>query len=514
MSLKILKLNFEKKRITLCSAFLNKEIKRDSSVIKKLISLVLCATLLFCFAQPYSADVFILGDVTNDKIVKLDDAMLVFMHISKKQPLEIASETAADVNKDGKISLVDAMILFSYIGGKRDRISENTTQEYMSVMRTINQYPQIKDNNTYDFSGLESIKLGAYFWYGFSYDGFQYTDRLFNEFSDRELVWGWVCDSIENMEDQIDYASQAGLSYFAFDWYFGNPSLNHSVDTFLRASNYGKMEFCLNVCNHEGTYIEAANWEKAVDQWLPYLTHPQSLKIDGKPVIMFFSTYYLSAFLGSQRKMRKYIDYLENKLIEAGFPGVVVIGSEVPYTEAADRSINFEEKAFSANNWGQVLNADMNSGIDSFTGYNYRKASPKILEDGTSTYELEYKEMASQHELCWERFSDYNVPYVPVILGGWDNRPWETVFPLNPTGQNRACYAPDRTPEKLYEHILNAADWMKRNPDCSVGNLAVIYAWDEFCEGGYIAPTKGDNGSYLAAIRQAVDRIKKDNITD
>lgn len=59
----------------------------------------------------------------------------------------------------------------------------------------------------------------------------------------------------------------------------------------------------------------------------------------------------------------------------------------------------------------------------------------------------------------------------------------------------------------LYNHILNAAKWLDKNKDCSVGNLAVLYAWNETCEGGYISPTKGDDGRLLGAVRQAIMKI-------
>lgn len=94
---------------------------------------------------------------------------------------------------------------------------------FESVINTIKTYPAITDTSDYDFSGLGEFKLGAYFWYGFSYTGDHYTDRLFQEFSDREPVWGWTDSTVENMEQQIEYAVTAGIAYFAFDWYNAEP---------------------------------------------------------------------------------------------------------------------------------------------------------------------------------------------------------------------------------------------------------------------------------------------------
>ena len=77
------------------------------------------------------------------------------------------------------------------------------------------------------------MRLGAYVWYGFSYTGGHYTDRLFGEFPGREPEWGWTEDSTANMEYQISLAVKYGLSFFAFDWYYGKLHLNRAVDRFL-----------------------------------------------------------------------------------------------------------------------------------------------------------------------------------------------------------------------------------------------------------------------------------------
>ncbi len=380
---------------------------------------------------------------------------------------------------------------------------EELGTDFNSVINTIKNAPAFADEKQYDFSGL-NFRLGAYFWYGFSYDGSHYTDRLFKEFADRKPVWGWIKSGVENMEQQIEYAVAGGLAFFAFDWYYNAvPQMNLAVDIFLQASNSNKMEFCLLVANHEGAYIPYDKWEDACNQWVPYLTSNRSLKVNGKPVIFFFSTYHLVDKLGGIEKTKECIDILDNRLKNAGFPGVVVIGCENPYGSGISREIDYNPDAFNVTAWKTVLEEHRLQGLSGLSGYNYRKFSPVITSTGTTTYKLPYSEMTKQHEKCWNAFSEYqSLPYVPVILGGWDCRPWET-------GDGRSCYAPDRTPRQLYNHILNAAEWMKKNPNSSLDNLAVIYAFNEYCEGGYIAPTMGDRGLLLNAVRQATQKINK-----
>ena len=50
--------------------------------------------------------------------------------------------------------------------------------------------------------------------------------------------------------------------------------------------------------------------------------------------------------------------------------------------------------------------------------------------------------------------------------------------------------------------LRDAMAWMDQHPDqITAERLMLIYAWNEFGEGGYIAPTRGDpNGKYLQAL--------------
>lgn len=388
--------------------------------------------------------------------------------------------------------------------------SENPEKDevFESVLNTIKTYPTITDTSYYDFSGLGEFKLGAYFWYGFSYTGDHYTDRLLQEFSDREPVWGWTNSTVENMEQQIAYATAAGIAYFAFDWYNANSMAqsNSCVDNFLASSNNKKMEFCLNVCNHEGAYVTADNWEYAAETWLKYMREDNYLKVDNKPVLMFFSSYYLQYYLGGADGCQKAFDWLEAEVKKLGYDGVLIIGSECPYGSPGTRDIDFNEANYNEVLWKNLVDQRRQQGFAALTGYNYRRYSPLTLSDGSKTYNAGYELLAKDHETCWDRFSDQKMPYVPCVLGGWDCRPWETNWSGNATGY-QSCYAADRTPKMLYNHILNAAKWLDKNKDCSVGNLAVLYAWNETCEGGYISPTKGDDGRLLGAVRQAIMKI-------
>ncbi len=93
----------------------------------------------------------------------------------------------------------------------------------------------------------------------------------------------------------------------------------------------------------------------------------------------------------------------------------------------------------------------------------------------------------------------------PGSNGRWDKRPWEGPSGLN---QKPGWYFPDRTPAAFGLFLKSAIDWMDAHPEQTTKErLVLVYAWNEFGEGGYIAPTQGDpDGRYLKALKSVVLR--------
>ena len=54
----------------------------------------------------------------------------------------------------------------------------------------------------------------------------------------------------------------------------------------------------------------------------------------------------------------------------------------------------------------------------------------------------------------------------------------------------------------------SAITWMANNPQATTEErLVLLYAWNEYGEGGYLAPTKGDPaGSFLKEIKRIAER--------
>jgi hypothetical protein len=67
-------------------------------------------------------------------------------------------------------------------------------------------------------------------------------------------------------------------------------------------------------------------------------------------------------------------------------------------------------------------------------------------------------------------------------------------------------YFDGRTPAEFRKFMQKMVDWIEQHPEQSTKEkLAVIYAWNEIGEGGWLVPCKDDpSGEYLKVIKQIV----------
>lgn len=328
-------------------------------------------------------------------------------------------------------------------------------------------------------------KVGAYYFDGWSggTNQIHLTDRLKTEFAHREPIWGWLDNTPEVMRQQIDLAADHGIAFFSFCWYWPEAAekktpLNNALELFLGAKNRDRMEFCLLVANHGGFRIGPKDWETVSDKWIELFKKPGHLLVDGKPLLVFFSSRELKNSFGGPAGVRKALDRLRAKAVSAGLKGVTVAGCCTPGPE------------YGWDNLDDLAAA----GFDLFTGYNYpgTGAQPGVKRQT-------FASMISGHEGIWESFAKKTkVPYIPAVTTGWDMRPWEK---KDLPAQRQSIYYPDRTPAAVRQFVEKAIDWLDRHPDRTVRErLVLLYAWNENGEGGYLTPTRGDGDAYLRAI--------------
>jgi hypothetical protein len=336
------------------------------------------------------------------------------------------------------------------------------------------------------------MKLGAYYFDGWAgkcpYDDgtdanawakgmpTHFTKKLATTFSGRKPIWGWRDDTKAIMEQQIDLAADHGIAFFAFCWYWStnqgpinvpaieSDSKHTSMYQFMNAENNDKMEFCLLVANHQGAEIIGdAAWKQAANYWIKLFKYPRYLKTGGKPLIIIFSPSGVD---------KAGLAYLQESAKAAGFPGVAV---------------------------AYCGNGKPEDGFTLRTHYNI------IPGNGNHVSEPHpYQELVNAHMNAWN--GSIQQPYIPVATVGWDRRPWESPDGFG-SGSTPTWYFEGNTPLAVESFINQMAIWMEHRPaNCTSDKLALIYAWNEIGEGGWLVPCTDDpKGELLDAIKRVVE---------
>jgi hypothetical protein len=348
------------------------------------------------------------------------------------------------------------------------------------------------------------MKIGAYFFAGWAGKNLNddgtpehmwakgmpthVTKSLTTEFSGRTPIWGWRDDTKETMERQIDLAADNGVSFFSFCWYWAdnkgpinvaaiqNDSKHIPMSLFMQAKNNDRMEFCLLVANHDGFEIVGEEaWRQAADYWIKIFSHPRYLRIDGKPLLIIFLP---------DRGNTEGFAYLQSAAKKAGFSGVAIAGCG-------------EGKPISCCN-----DTNPEHGYLYRTLYNRLPSYRGVQGADQGSRQHPYSDMLENMERLWHGSPEQRC--LPLAMSGWDKRPWE-----GPDGKGKqpgSYFDKGKTPEAFGGCLEKMVQWMDAHPEqITKDRLALIYAWNELGEGGWLVPTRDDpEGAYLKAIRHVV----------
>jgi Glycosyltransferase WbsX len=274
-------------------------------------------------------------------------------------------------------------------------------------------------------------------------------------------------------ERHIDWASQYGIDFFAYDWFWDGtqPEYDHALKNHLKANNKDKLKFCLLWAPH---HVLVPNNLKEFDDmaayWIDnYFNQSIFYTIDGKPVIFIFSHEHLeqnAALFGQTAK--SLLARADSKAREQGYKGIYFI---------ATRN---ERPSDGLETWLR------DQGYSSYTGWNYVAS-----KDGSRV--ADYDSMVDTYLDFYNSASGTSkqLPYIAPASPGWDDRPWH--------GDN-AYVRTNPTPEKFQKMLYGAKKMM--NEQTAAPKVLMIEAWNEFDEGAYMEPVKKWGAQYLEAMQK------------
>lgn len=329
----------------------------------------------------------------------------------------------------------------------------------------------------------QNVTAGAYYFDGWkNLRSRHLTPALRDTFSEREPIWGWITSTQNIMNEQINLAADAGLSFFSFCWYY-NPKRN--VDSSNRALVYylaspvrQRLRFNLMVANHKGYEIGPREWPAVVQEWLQKFKSDTYLKVDGKPLLTFFTITTLVSKFGSPDAVRQAFDSLRTAAQQQGLGGVTIALCTGPGKRSATLAAA--------------------CGFDVLTGYNYHDIG---LADA-ATQAVPIDKMIRAENNLWNRFPKVStLPYMPVATLNWDPRPW-----ARPS--NRYASKPYFTgfsAASVAKSVRSASNWVRQHPQHTLKEKVVLlYAWNEYGEGAWLTPSKQNGNKLLAGVKQGL----------
>jgi len=268
------------------------------------------------------------------------------------------------------------------------------------------------------------------------------------------------------MDRELDFAAAAGLDYWAFLVYEEAAPMSAALKQYLQSKKRNQVRFCLIL--HNTLNAKSEHWPKERDRAVALLKEPgYQTVLDGRPLVY--------AFCGEPFPFGRFNEFLAAARVKGLNPYCVYMG----WNPMADF------KRVSQMGFQAVSAYAIGGSQETFTG----------LVD-------------SVEKGCWQRAAEAKVPYVPLVTSGWDKRPrqdhpvsWE----INQDYHTQKIFPSRATPEEISSHLGRAVSFVKSNPAICEANAIILYAWNEYDEGGWFAPTRGADGkpdtSRLDAVR-------------
>ena len=304
---------------------------------------------------------------------------------------------------------------------------------------------------------------------------------------------GWYDESNPEVIDwQIKWAVEHGISSFCVDWYWnrGDQRLDHWVRNYYKAKFRKYLKWYIMWANHNSVGAHSEEDQIRVTQfWIDnYFRTPEYYRIDGKPVVVIWSSYTLDRdfrleaeqrgeTLAEGEGVKRALELSNREMRKAGLPDIHFIlmypGSDYsPARMETARNAGFKE----------MVNYNM---VGQTWAYMTEKMNMKEIPRCA-----EYEYFIDASTAWWNSTAsaekDFSV--IPTVATGWDDR--MRSFDYGHVFRNK-------TPEKFREMCLACKDFCKKNNRSRI-MLSPINEWQE---GSYIEPNEEHGFAMYQVLR-------------
>ena len=318
---------------------------------------------------------------------------------------------------------------------------------------------------------------------------------------------GWYDEhDPENIDWQIKWAVEHGINSFCVCWYWdrGVQRLDHWVKAFYKAKFRKYLKWYVMYANHNAPGAHSTADQIAVTKWWieNYFMTPEYYRIDGKPVVVYCSSYLLDADFIAEAKakgetlrrgegIRRALAISEKMAKEAGLPGIYWI--DMKWLRGKGEW-SFEPA---------VYDIPKRAGFDAMMSYNLGGETPcgmcpELRTDEDRPRWCRYDLQVAAAKKLAEKADRLPLPFWPTVPTGYDDvsrafqRAW-TVHSLTPEKFRAACESiREVCDRKGLKHVMISPinEWQEGSlaePNEKYGFALYDAIRDVFCE----RPTAG-----------------------
>lgn len=284
------------------------------------------------------------------------------------------------------------------------------------------------------------------------------------------------------MDLEIAQAAYAGLDFWAFVGYPAGSPMTVALRQYLASSMRRGIRFCMfTQLEYWGTSRAPA---PLIDEHIALMKHDAYLRVfDGRPL------YFLGFITAAKANER--------------WGGIEGLRAQIA---------RFRESALAAKVGDPYLV------LGGYTRETAALAPVLASGDAIGTYAIadprgtgDYAALAHFAESGWQTMAaGVDKPVVPTVMTGWDRRPrvehpvpWER---QQRPGAGIEFYYGVPQPAELSAHLRRAFAFIQSQPTSCRAPVALIYAWNENDEGGWLVPTVPCDTSRLEALHAALTR--------
>lgn len=295
-------------------------------------------------------------------------------------------------------------------------------------------------------------------------------------------------DTQEIMDAEIIAASSYGVDVFDFDWWWANSSNaeggynSYAISRFKQSTNAHLMKFCARPVVNGWTGTQAS-FRSLLQTLKLNFDHPSYYRIDGKPVVFWFALdHVFDRFVTTGIYANFEISSTQTIAeIRSQLGPCFICSISHPKSSLVGAGAQTERVGFDAvSNWAQIQ--AWSQGVPS---YNWSVLPGQAADYVAATVE-------TQLAATWiYGTSGTNIPYIPMLMCGRDGTPWAdgvTLWGSTPAQWENHCAAMRRVMDKWPAKSLRILN---------------IYSWNEYGEGGILAPRISNGYAYLEAMRRA-----------